>query len=187
MARWQSVSSRWIVIVGSAALSVAGCSQSADQAASAPTVEEKSFAVTPATAPVRTSLLVGELKDLQVMERVERETGKVLYGPQLRGTLRLKNAAEDQAVRLISGTVTFTDRQGQPIGLAEGREDATFRFSMYQNDRLDPGAETTHTLEVSFPAAALAKRPLGDIRLELTYIPLPYREESVRVPVSLGR
>jgi hypothetical protein len=117
---------------------------------------------------------------------VERETGKIVTGPQLRGTLRLKNAAEDRAVRLVTGTVTVLDRQGQPIRVAEGRGDTEFRFYSYQTDRLDPGAETTQSIDVPFPAAALGDASLGDLRLELTYVTLPYHEESVRVPVALG-
>jgi hypothetical protein len=95
---------------------------------------------------------------------VERETGKIVTGPQLRGTLRLKNAAEDRAVRLVTGTVTVLDRQGQPIRVAEGRGDTEFRFYSYQTDRLDPGAETTQSIDVPFPAAALGDASLGDLR-----------------------
>jgi hypothetical protein len=150
-------------------------------------VEDKTFALSPAAAPVRVALLVGQLENLQVTQRVERETGKVVTGPQLRGTLRLKNAAEDRAVRLVTGTVTVLDRRGQPIRVAEGRGDPEFRFYSCQTDRLDPGAETTQSIDVPFPAAAIGDALLGDLRLELTYITLPYHEESVRVPVALGR
>jgi hypothetical protein len=117
--------------------------------------------LSPATAPVRASFLTGELEGLQVTERVERETGKVVSGPQLRGTLRLKNTAEDQSVRPLSGSVTFTDRQGRPIRLAEGRGDTAFRFYSYQTDRLDPGAEPTQSIDVPFPASALGAASLG--------------------------
>jgi hypothetical protein len=186
MRRWKIVRRRRFLAIGLVALGITACSQQANQAASAPTVEDKTFALSPATAAVRASFLTGELQGLQVTERVERETGKVVSGPQLRGTLRLKNTAEDLAVRLVTGSVTVLDRHGQPIRVAEGRGDAEFRFYSYQTDRLDPGAETTQSIDVPFPAAALSGAALGDLRLELTYVTLPYHEESVRIPVALG-
>lgn len=176
---------RALVPVVLIALGVVACSQQGDRAL-VPAIDDRSFALVPATVPVKASVLVGELRDLRVTERIERESGKVVYGPQLQGTLQLKNDSEDQTVRLIAGTVSFTDRQGQPIRLAEGRGETGFRFYSYQSDGLGPGAETTHNLDVPFPAAALGEHPLGDLRLELTYIPLPYREETVRVPVALA-
>src|SRR3989337_2639143 len=42
-------------------------------------------------------------------------------------------------------------------------------------------------VDVPFPAAALAGKTLGDIRLEMTYLPTPYREEAVAVRVSLAK
>ncbi|MBI2001646.1 MAG: hypothetical protein HYS69_10780 [candidate division NC10 bacterium] len=62
----------------------------------------------------------------------------------------------------------------------------TFKFSSYQ-ERLDPGMEVTQNIEVPFPAAALKEQKLRDIRLELAYIPTPYKEEVVSIPVSVGK
>jgi hypothetical protein len=39
---------------------------------------------------------------------------------------------------------------------------------------------------VDFPAGALKADTLKEIRLDLAYIPSPYREEIVRLGVSIG-
>ncbi|OGB95904.1 MAG: hypothetical protein A3G35_00795 [candidate division NC10 bacterium RIFCSPLOWO2_12_FULL_66_18] len=135
---------------------------------------------------VKASFLTGELRDMTVQERVEQGTGKVVDPPKLRATLKLKNTSENQAVRPVSGTIEYVDAEGKPIRLAENRGDVTFKFSSYQ-ERLDPGMEVTQNIEVPFPAAALKEQKLRDIRLELAYIPTPYKEEVVSIPVSVGK
>ncbi len=60
-------------------------------------------------------------------------------------------------------------------------------FSAYGGgERLDPGQDGTQSLDVHFPAEALKAKKLKEIRLELAYIPSPYREESINFTVSIG-
>lgn len=169
------------------AVGLAACSQQPQPVATAqPQVEEKTFTVTPSTATVKATFLTGELQDMKVSERVERDTGKVVDLPKLRATLKLKNTSENQAARPISGKIQYADAEGKAIPLAEGRGETSFQFPSYQ-DRLDPGMEASLTIEVPFPAAALKEKKLRDIRLELAYIPSPYREETVSIQVSVGK
>ena len=165
---------------------LAACSQQ-DQGGTVPQVEDKSFPVTPGTATVKAAFLTGELQDLRVTERVEKGSGKVVDPPKLRATLKLKNSSENQAARLIAGKIEYADAQGKLIPLAEGRGDTSFKFYSYGPDRLDPGLETSQSIEVPFPAAPLKDKTLRDIRLELSYIPTPYKEETVHIQVSLGK
>lgn len=166
------------------ALGLTACAQQ-DQAA-APAIEDKTFSLTPAASPVKISFLTAELKDLQVVERVDRETGKVTDPPKLRARLTVKNSSSDQAALLVSGRIDYVDVEGRPIPLVEGREDTGFTFYGYQQ-RLDPGMDSSQDIEVPFPAAALKDRKLRDIGLELSYIPTPYREDRARISVSLAR
>jgi hypothetical protein len=168
------------------ALGVGACGQQ-QQATDTPQIEEKSFAVKPATSTLRVGFLTGKLTDLEIVERVNKQTGEVVQAPRVRGTLKLKNPTADQTARLVSGSLEFLDADGNPIPLAAGREAPRLSFYAYSGDRLDPGMETSHTLDVSFPAAALDGQPLADIRVKVTYIPDPYRAESATVPVALAR
>lgn len=166
-------------------LGVGACTQQQQEAATAQ-VEEKAFAMTPAASALRIGFLTGELTDLKIVQRVNQQTGEVVQAPRLRGTLKIKNPTSDQTARLISGSLEFLDADGQPIPLAEGREEPRLSFYAYSGDRLDPGMETSQNLDISFPAAGLDGDRLADIRVNVIYVPDPYRAESVTVPIALA-
>ena len=165
-----------------AAATLPGCS---DHLTDTPRIEEKTFSLKPATIPVQVGILNGQLSELSVVERVNAETGKVVYAPQMRGTLKLKNNSPGEAVRILTGRIEYLDAAGGRIALADSRGDASFRFHS-SADRLDPGAEMSQSVGVPFPAAALKDKTLKEIRLSVTYLPAPYREESVEVPFTVA-
>ncbi len=160
-------------------------SPSQPPAAIAAPIEDKSYAVTPATVRVTAGIVTGEVVDMKVTERIEKGSDRVVALAKLTGILRLKNTSPDQTVRLISGKLLYVDAKGQPIKVEDMRTEPTVRFSS-TNDRLDPGQETTESMDVDFPAAALQPAHLKEIRLELAFIPSPFREVTVRFPVSIG-
>lgn len=167
-----------------AAAGLAACGGQPQQATSSPSFQTRQFALTPKAAAVKASFLTGVFENMQVTEVVEEGTGRIVTAPTLKGTLKLRNTSEDRAARLIGGKIEYVDVDGRPIR-AEGRQDTSFRWSSYQTERLDPGMETSQSVEVPFPAAALKDRRLRDIRLELAYIPTPYRVETISVEVSI--
>lgn len=171
------------VLIAAASV-LAACSS--PPAADIPRIEETTFAVTPARLPVRIGILSGALTNLTVLQRVNAETGEIVYAPQLRGTLTLKNTSSDQAVRLVNGEVQYLDAGGAPIVLGQDRGDSRFSLDSYSSQRLDPGMEVTHNVDVPFPTAALDGTPLAEMRFNVTYIPAPYREASVELPVALA-
>jgi hypothetical protein len=165
------------------AAAVGGCAE--EQVAETPRIEEKVFAITPQTVPVKVDILEGSLSDLTVIERVNEDTGKVVYPPQLHGTLTLVNTSPDQAVSPLGGSIEFLDAAGQPIPLAEGRSDTSFQFASFSVERLDPGTETSREIDVPFPAAALEQRSLADLRVNVSYLRTPYRRQSTTIPATL--
>src|SRR5574341_743208 len=159
---------------GLLALALAACSQQPGQTAWTPAqTEEKPFPLKPQSLPVKVSFLLGELQELKVKEQIERGTGKIREAPELRGMLKLKNTSSDQAVRLLWGRIQYVDADGKIMPLAKEQGNASFTFSSYQTEGLDPGMETSQYVDVPFPAAALQGKSLQDIRLELSYIPTP--------------
>lgn len=164
---------------------VVGCSQEEETTTTAaPRIEERTIGLSPAQASVNASFLQGQLENMRVYHRVEEGTGKIVEPPKFRATLKLTNSSADQTARPITGELTYLDEAGTAIPLAEGRGETTFKFPYYQ-DRLDPGMATSVDVDVPFPVAALDKKRLGEVRLELAYIPTPFREESVTIPVGL--
>jgi hypothetical protein len=154
--------------------------------ATAAVVEDKAYTVTPAAMEVKAGIVTGEVTQMKVIERVEQGSGRVVSAAKLTAIVRLKNSSTDQTVRLVGGKIRYVDAQGQPITLEEARTQPTLNLSTYGSDRLDPGQETTQSLDVDFPAEALKAKKLKEIRLELAYIPSPYREETVNLVVSIG-
>jgi uncharacterized membrane protein YeaQ/YmgE (transglycosylase-associated protein family) len=156
-------------------------------AATAATIEDKTYTVTPAAMKVKAGMVTGEVTEMKVTERVEQGSGRVVSAAKLTAKVVLKNSSTNETVRLVAGTIQYFDAQGQPIKLEETRTEPTLKFNTYGgSDRLDPGQEATQSLDVDFPAEALKAKKLKEIRLELAYIPSPYREETVRFIVSIG-
>jgi hypothetical protein len=174
-------------IGGLGILALAACGQQQGQAAASRAQPiEKTFALKPNGAVVQVAFLAGQLQDLRVSEEVDGKTGVVVTSPLLHGTLKLKNISEDRAARLVSGKLQYLDSDGKPIRLAPDRRDTGFTLNTYQTDRLEPGVRTSEEIEVPFPTAALEKGALRGIRLDLTYTPMPYKDESVTIPVSVS-
>ena len=164
-------------------LAIAALGQAAGQrAASSAPIDEKTIPLKPSVTFVKASFLTGELQDLRVTERVEHGTGKVVGTPMLRARLTLTNDSEDQAARLLGGKIEYIDAEGKRIPIAH----TTFPFIGVPTDRLDPGMHTSQVMEVPFPPAALKPNAIREVRLELTYLPIPYREDTVTIPVSVG-
>ncbi len=145
-------------------------------------IENKMIPLKPSLTFVKASFLTGELQDLRVSERIERKTGKVVGAPVLRATLKVTNDSKIQAARLIGGRIEYQDANGRTIPAA----DTSFPFIGIPTDRLDPGKETSQAIEVPFPPAGLGPHAVREVSLELTYLPIPYRQDTMSFPVSVG-
>lgn len=152
-------------------------------AATAAAIEDKTYVVTPAAIKVKVGVISGEVTDMKITERVEQGSGRVDSAAKLTGRMLLKNISANQTVRLVGGKIRYVDAHGQPIKLEESRTEPALKFS---SERLDPGQETTESFDVDFPAEALKATKLGQIRLDLAYVPSPYKEETLNLPVSIG-
>ena len=164
-------------------LALSGWSLLEGQSVSAsPRLDEKTIPLKPSVTFIKASFLMGELRDLRVMERVEPGTGKMMGGPVLRATLTVTNDSENQAARLLGGKIEYIDPEGRQIRIAH----TAFPFTGVPSDRLDPGMHTSQVIEVPFPPGALNPNAIGEVSLELTYLPIPYRQDTVNIPVYLG-
>ncbi len=180
MWKWVGV----VVMTTAVAAMALGCSQ--QTAGTAAVIEDKVYTVTPAAVKVKAGIVTGDVTEMKVTERVEKASGRIVSPAKLTGKLVLKNSSKDQAVRLVGGKIQYLDAQGQPIKLAEAQIEPTIRFATYGAETLDPGKDATQTMDVDFPAEALKAKKLKEIRLELVYIPSPYKEEAVNFTVSIG-
>src|SRR2546425_4983375 len=179
--------SKWmgLTILAAGVAMILGCSQ--QPSGTAAIIEDKTYAVTPASVTVKAGIVTGEVTEMKVTERVEKGSNVVVSPAKLTGTLKLKNTSAHETVRLVAGKVLYIDAQGRPIALEAARSEPSLRFSAYSSERLDPGQDATQSLDVEFPAEALKAKRLKEIRLDLAYIPSPYREETATFTVSIGQ
>lgn len=183
-AQWMRASVA-LVSVAVAAMML-GCTP--PQQAPAAAINDKYYTVTPDAMTVKAGILTGQVTEMKVTEQVEEGSGRIVSPAKLTAKLVLKNVSTDQAVRLVSGAITYLDAKGQPIALEDNRAEPLLKLAPTygSSDRLDPGQDATHALDVEFPVEALKEKKLKDIRLGLVYLPAPYKEETLNYPVSIG-
>jgi hypothetical protein len=169
-----------------AAGTILGCAPTAPATVAA--IEDKLYTVTPDQVKVTAGIVTGEMTEMKVTERVEQGSGRIAAPARLTGQLKLTNSSTDQAVRLVGGRILYIDDRGQVIKIEEARTEPVLKFSTSYNapDRLDPGQHATQPVEVDFPAAALEAKKLKEIRIELVYIPSPYKLQTANFAVSIG-
>ena len=184
-AQWMGASVA-LVSASAAAMLLAACTPPQQPAAAE--INDKFYSVTPDAMTVNAGILSGQLTEMKVIERVEKGSGRVAEPAKLSGKLVLKNLSKDQSVRLVTGTILYLDAQGQRIALENNRTEPLLKLapSYGSTDRLDPGQDATHALEVEFPVEALQAKKLKDIRLGLVYLPAPYKVGTLDFPVSIG-
>ena len=163
-----------------------GCTPPPAQVSAA--INDKVYSVSPATTKVKVGIVTGEMSEMKVTERVEEGSGRITAPAKLTGKLVLKNVSADQTVRLIGGKILYIDMQGKPIKLEDARLEPTLKMpsSYGSSERLDPGQENSQAVDADFPVEALKAKRLKDVRIELTYIASPYKEETMNFPVSIG-
>jgi hypothetical protein len=107
-------------------------------------------------------------------------------GPVLRARFTVTNEARDWTARRITGRVEFLDAAGRPIPLPSGHQAPWFPVGTGGGDRLGPGRSVFRLLTVPCPPAVLKKGVLQQVRLELRYIPDPYRTDRLDLPVAIA-
>jgi len=173
-----------VMMATAVAATIVGCAPKS--AVSTALIEDKVYSVTPASVAVKTGIVTGELAEMKVTERVEQGSGRIDSPAKLSGTLKLKNSSVDQTVRLVGAKIRYIDDQGQTIKVEEARTEPAIRFTSSSTERLDPGQDATQSVDVDFPADALKSKKLKELRLELTYLPSSYRQETANLAVAIG-
>ena len=176
-----------LTALGIAALTLAACAP--QKAAVVATVNDKVYAVTPDAVKVKAGIVTGELTEMKVTERVEEGSGRVTAPAKLTGKLSLKNTSTDQTMRLVGAKILYIDSQGKAIALEDNRTEPSLQVggSTYGSaQQLDPGQESSQNLDADFPAAALKAKNLKEVRLELSFVPSQFKEETLNFKVSIG-
>jgi hypothetical protein len=176
-----------LVALGAACAMLAACTPQVPTALAA--VNDKIYTVTPDSMKVKAGIVIGEVTDMKVTERVEEGSGRVAVPAKLTGKLSLRNISSDQTMRLVGGKISYIDMQGKPIVLEDNRTAPSVQVGAMgysSSDRLDLGQASNHSLDAEFPVAALKAKNLKEVRLDLSFIPSQFREETLNFTVSIG-
>ena len=176
-----------LITLGAACTLLGACTPQAPTAMAV--VNDKVYTVTPDAMKVKAGIVTGEVTGMKITERVEEGTGRVTAPAKLTGKLSLKNSSSDQTMRLVGAKILYIDMQGKPIVLEDNRTAPSINVggTTYGSaDRLDPGQASSQDIDAEFPVAALKAKNLKEVRLELSFIPSQFREETINFPVSIG-
>ena len=176
-----------LMLLGTASMMLAACTPQVPTAVAA--VSDKVYTVSPSAMKVKAGIVTGEVSEMKVTERVEAGSGRVTSPAKLTGKLSLKNTSSDQTMRLVEAKIRYIDMQGKPIVLEDNRTAPSVQVggtTYGAPPRLDPGQASSHNVDADFPAAALKAKNLKEVRLELSYIPSQFREETLHFNVSIG-
>src|SRR3989475_10585785 len=89
-------------------------------AATAAVIEERTYAVTPASVKVQAGIVTGEVTATKEAERIEKGSDRIVTPAKLTATLTLKNTSANQTVRLLDGKLLYIDSEGEPIMVEDG-------------------------------------------------------------------
>ena len=177
-----------LMALGAASLLLTACTPPVPSAVAA--VNDKVYTVTPDAMKVKAGMVTGEVTEMKITERVEAGSGRITAPAKLSGKLSLKNTSADQTMRMVTREDPLHRHAGQadrprgqphraerPGGGAELRQRRTGSIR---------GRSRATTLDAEFPAAALKAKNLREVRLELSFIPSQFKEETLNFKVSIG-
>ena len=86
-------------------------------------LEDKTYTATPVAIEVHAGVIAGEITDIQVVQQVERSSGRVisltLLLPRLMGALRLWSSSGTHSVPLVVAKIQYLDDQWRPTKLED--------------------------------------------------------------------
>jgi len=175
---------RWGVaaIVGLAGWALVACSQPGTVEVAKDETRSTSLEMSKMApgAPLRV-----EATDLKVLETVEKASGKVISAPHLKGTLKLENVGTAETIRLLRGEVAYLGADGKVIPVGKDEEKPALKFGYGSSESLDPGQKSDQTLDLAYPAGAVAAKSVKDIRVLVTYVSSPHKTQNFDIPVKI--
>jgi len=148
-------------------------------------IEDKMYSVTPASVKVRAGIVTGEVIEMKVAERIEKGSDRIVTAAKLTGTLRMKNTSANQTVRLLEGKLRYIDAQGQAIS-SRTRGPNRLSSSPVRHRAARSRAGGDPVAGRGIPRRSPEGEEAEGDPFEFSYIPSPYREETVNFAVSIG-
>ncbi len=157
-----------------------GCAK--EQKVETPKEQQITKDLLPSHTELKSQNFLVELKDLKVQMTVDNASKDILQTPSLSGNLKITNESKDN-MDIQGVSLQYLDEAGKPIAFSSGEKSA--KVSLYQNT-IKPGESTEASLSATIPRAALKEKALGNVEINLVYVPSPVRRDTFTVPEKLG-
>lgn len=157
-----------------------GCTK--EQKAEAPAQQEITKDLVPAKAEVKSQNFLVELDNLKIDMTVDTASKEILATPSLKGNFKITNESKDN-MDIQSVSLEYLDNTGKPIAFSSGEK--VSKPSLYLKT-LKPGETAEGSLDATIPRAVAKNNNLGNIEINLVYVPSPIRTDTLTLPEKVG-
>jgi hypothetical protein len=160
----------------SLAICFLGCTT--DKKGDAPKQEQVIKNLIPSKAEVKGQNFLLEFSELQFVILKNKDSEEITETPRLKGRIKITNQSKD--ILEIQGiTFEYLDHAGKPIPFISG-EKISKAIVMLQAIR--PGEITESSIDATIPKTAVKGKALGQIEVNLVYIPTLLKREKLLIP-----
>ncbi len=157
-----------------------GCAR--EKKAEAPKQERVTKNLAPPKAEVKGQNFLVDLSDLQLVMWEDMTSKKIVETPSLQGHIKITNKSQD-VLDIQAVSIEYLDEAGKPIDFESGEKIA--KANLYVS-AIKPGESTEGSLDVTIPRKAVEGKALGQVEINLVYIPSPLNRETLTVPEKIG-
>jgi len=136
----------------------------------------------PRKAGVKGQVFLAELTDLKVATTIDKNSWEIIGTPSFKGNIRITNISKD--ILDIQGiTVEYLNGAGKPIAFSSGEK--VSKASPFWKT-LKPEELAEGTLVAAIPRKAVKEEILGKIQVNLVYVSIPLKRETLTLSEKIS-
>jgi hypothetical protein len=145
------------------------------QKVEAPQQETLEKNLVPAKAQLKGANFSVDITDLKVAMIVDPGSKEIVETPKLQGNMKIVNLSEN-IIDIQGISLGYKDEAGQTIPFKSGEK--TAKLTSYFKT-IKPNETAEGSIDTTIPRAAVQKKALGKILIEMVYVPSPVKRESL--------
>lgn len=154
---------------------LAACS--GGQSTAVPQTERVEKNLVPATAKFKATNFSADLTGLKVAMTIDPNTKEIVETPKLLGDIKIVNTSEN-IIDIQGVSLGYRDEAGNIIPFTSGEKVA--KVTSYWK-AIKPKETFEGSIDAVIPRAAVEKKVLGKIFIEMVYVPSPVKRESLSI------
>ena len=157
-----------------------GCSQEQKTETSKHQEVEKNLA--PSTVEVKGKDILLNLSDLKLVMTLDATSKEMVETPNIKGKAKITNISKD-ILDIREITLKYLDGKGNLVPFKSGEK--TTNASIFIK-AFKPGESDEVSLNVPIPENAVKENALGKIEVNISYVPLPLKQEKLGMVAKVG-